>query len=141
MLKELKSGVHGMLLRYGVDTRRLRPDRILLERTIFRHLLDRPEYHRILFVGCAWYTQHYPRWFAQKEFYTIEIDPALARFGAQRHRIDSCENIDRHFDTDSLDCVILNGVYGFGLNALPAITRTFEGIHAVLRPECLRTSL
>lgn len=137
ILQAIKSAIHGHVIRLGIDVRRLRPDRIVLERTIFPFLLDRPQFARLLFVGCGWYTRHYPWLFRSREFWTMERDPALARFGAARHVVDSCERVADHFSPGSLDAVICNGVYGFGLNDRAGLDRTIRGFREVLREKGL----
>ena len=71
--------------------------------------------------------------FRNKEFYTLEIDPQQATYGSNRHIIDSCVHLNKHFAPDFLDCVIFNGVFGFGLNDPSDIEATFEGIYQTLR--------
>ncbi len=132
-LKQLRIGLHRNLIRFGIDVRKKRADRKLLEQVIFPELLRTPDYQRILFVGCAWYTLHYPNIFRDRDFITMEISPGEAQYGAKEHIIDSCENIGQHFQPDSLDVVIFNGVYGCGLNELSAIHRTLSAIHESLR--------
>lgn len=133
LLQAFKSSVHGSLIRVGVDIRRLRPDRVVLERTIFPYLLGQDSFGRVLFVGCAWYTQHYPWLFRSREFWTMEFDPALARYGGTRHIVDTCENVADHFPAGHLDAVIWNGVYGFGLDDRAGLERTIRGFRRVLR--------
>ncbi|NCA10735.1 class I SAM-dependent methyltransferase [bacterium] len=135
--REIKSSAHGWLIRWGIDIRRLRPDRRLLERRIFPWLLAQPECDRLLFVGCAWYTQHYPRIFAGREFWTLECDPRLARFGGPRHVVGTCARVSEHFAAASLDVVICNGVYGFGLDDAATLAATIHGFRKVLRPNGL----
>lgn len=132
-LKQLRIGLHRNLIRFGIDVRKKRADRKLLEQVIFPELLRTPDYQRILFVGCAWYTLHYPNLFRDRDFITMEISADEAQYGATEHIIDSCENIGQHFQPDSLDVVIFNGVYGCGLNELSAIHRTLSAIHQSLR--------
>jgi len=132
-LKKLRIAVHRYLIRFGIDVRKRRIDRKILEQTIFPEILKSTETQHILFVGCAWYTLHYPRIFQSHEFYTMELSHEESKYGAPKHIIDSCENIDEHFEPSSLDVVILNGVYGFGLNHLPAIEKTLSAIHSCLK--------
>lgn len=136
-LKELRIKTHRQLIRWGIDTRKLRPDRAVLEKVIFPELLATPEYQRVLFVGCAWYTLHYPKLFAGRDFSTMEIEPCEAKYGAKNHIVDSCENIDKYFEPASLDVVVFNGVYGCGLNEMSAINRTLNAIHSTLRVDGL----
>lgn len=132
-LKQVRIGLHRNLIRFGIDVRKKRPDRKLLEQVIFPELLRTPDYQRILFVGCAWYTLHYPNLFRSREFITMEISFDEAQYGATKHVIDSCENIAQHFEPNSLDVVVFNGVYGCGLNELPAIEHTLMAIYQSLR--------
>ena len=136
-LKKLRIWGHRNLVQLGVDIRKKRRDRAVLEQVIFPELLRSADLNRILFVGCAWYTLHYPRLFRERDFITMEISPEEARYGSAHHIVDSCENIDRHFSPVSLDVVILNGVYGFGLNQLPAIEQTLQAIHNSLKVDGL----
>lgn len=136
-LKQLRIGLHRNLIRFGIDVRKKRSDRKLLEQVIFPQLLRTPEYKRILFVGCAWYTLHYPNIFRDRDFITMEISPDEALYGGATHIIDSCENIAEHFQPNSLDVVVFNGVYGCGLNELSAINHTLRAIHQSLRPSGL----
>jgi len=136
-LKQFRIGLHRNLIRFGIDIRKKRADRKLLEQIIFPQLLRTPDYRRILFVGCAWYTLHYPNIFRDRDFITMEISPEEASYGAPKHIIDSCENIEKHFQNDTLDVVVFNGVYGCGLNELNAINHTLTAIHKTLRPSGL----
>ena len=136
-LRELKSSAHSVLIRLGIDIRRPRPDRVMLEKTIFPYLLRRTDYKRILFVGCAWYTQHYPWIFRDRDFTTLELCGDEARFGTERHIVDSCEHVERHFESESLDVIVFNGVFGCGLNEREACERTLNGFARVLREDGL----
>lgn len=129
-----RAELHRFLIRLGIDTRKKRRDRIVLEQVIFPELQRDTRIHSILFVGCAWYTLHYPAMFRKKDFRTMEIDPTQAQYGAAKHVVDSCEAIGSHFPRGELDCIILNGVFGFGLNTLEPFERTLQGIHDSLRP-------
>lgn len=130
----MRIGVHRLLMRCGIDTRKRRADRIVLEKIIFPELIRDTRMQSILFVGCAWYTLHYPRIFRNKDFYTLEIDPAAAAFGSASHIVGSCESIASHFSKGQLDCIVFNGVFGFGLNEPEGLDRTLRGMHHALRP-------
>ena len=135
LAKRLRIGLHRNLIRFGIDIRKKRADRKILEQVVFAELLRDSSMQRILFVGCAWYTLHYPRIFQDREFTTMELCPTESRYGASRHICDTCENIADHFGEGSLDAVVFNGVYGFGLNTMDALQRTHAGIHRALRPQ------
>src|SRR5437588_793635 len=77
-------------------------DRYLLEEVIFPALRSRPDMHSMLFVGCEKYTATYPGMFADRDFTTLDIDPAKAEYGADRHVIDTFANVEAHFAPGSL---------------------------------------
>jgi hypothetical protein len=76
---------------------------------------------KALFVGCRKYTKHYPALLAARgvECWTIDIDPTAARWGAPgRHVIGDIQDALDHWPPSSFDSIILNGVFGFGLNSV-----------------------
>ncbi len=94
-------------------------DRQILETLILPWYAAHPGIRRVLFVGCADFTQFYESFFADQDYFTIEINPARAQYGATKpkhHFIDSVENVDRYFLPSSLDLIIINGVFGWGLD-------------------------
>ena len=71
-------------MRVGHGIRRLRArigpcthphDRYLLEDLIFPTLHSRPDMRRLLFVGCDVLTEHYPDFFADRVYITMDSDP------------------------------------------------------------------
>lgn len=108
-------------------------DRHVLEQIIFPHFLQDLECRDILFVGCDWYTQGYNAWFEQKNYWTIEIDPAMRRFGAKQHIVGGLQNISDHFFPGSLDLIVCNGVFGWGLDAAMDVEKAIRGCHEALR--------
>ncbi len=112
---------------------RVLEDRRLLTQTIFPYLIQKEEFSRILFVGCKWYTSAYGTLFRNKDYFTLDSDPAQRRHGAKRHITDRIENIHRHFGANELDVIICNGVFGWGLNDRAHIEKAFEGCFNSLR--------
>lgn len=92
---------------------------------------------RIAFVGSGPYTYHYGRWFDKTttEYWTLDIDPAEAKWGEQRgrHKVCDIKIIDSCFPTRFFDVILLNGVLGAGLNDLPQINEALIAIHNVLK--------
>jgi SAM-dependent methyltransferase len=92
---------------------------------------------RVLFVGCRWYTMLYGRQLirASIDYWTTDIDPALAIWGQQRHHIicDVAE-IDHVCPSAWFDVVLLNGVFGYGINENSQMNRAVEAIARILRP-------
>ncbi len=113
------------------------PDRHVLEHVIFPALKHRDDIRRLLFVGCDWYTERYPGQFADREFWTLEKDPAKARYGARRHVVDTLTNASGHFAPQSLDAVICNGVFGWGLDTPQETEDALAACFECLRPEGL----
>ena len=111
-------------------------DRGLLEDTVLPGFAADPSLGSLLFVGCDWYTRDYIERFAprRERFRTVDIDPAKARFGAPGHVIAPMQEIDRHFAPGSIDVVIANGVYGFGIDDRVGLGAALAAAHAVLRP-------
>lgn len=91
---------------------------------------------RILFVGAGSYTYHYERIFLADiaQFTTIDSNPACAVWGARRHIVAPIQEIGRHRPKGSLDCVVLNGVFGFGVDDPSAMRAVVEAVHDILRP-------
>ena len=118
--------------RIGIPTRP--HDRYLLEQVIFPALRRRPDFQRFLFVGCDEFTEDYPARFADRRFVTIDVDPEKARFGAREHIVDSFTNVAAHFGPASLDAVICNGVFGWGLDDPVEIDQAVDQTYNCLRP-------
>jgi SAM-dependent methyltransferase len=108
----------------GLDFRLELPNRRVLEDQILPALAADPTIQRVLFVGCRWYTKIYADIFPGKDYWTIEIDPEQAKFGSPgRHITDSYLNLSAHVEPDSFDAIVLNGVFGWGIDS-PADTET-----------------
>ena len=93
-------------------------NREVLEIVILPWFASWPKVRRVLFVGCAEYTCDYDSHFAGHDFYTIDVDPSAAQYGAgpNHHFVDSVENAHRYFQPTSLNAILLNGVFGYGLD-------------------------
>ncbi len=100
---------------------------------ILPYFAARPEFARVLFVGCAWYTRSYGVLFREREYWTLDPDPAKRRWGAARHVVDSLAQVCRHFAEGSLDLVICNGVFGWGLDARVEVEAACGGCRRSLR--------
>ena len=92
---------------------------------------------RILFVGVRGYTRDYGRVFrgSRTEFWTCDVDPAAARFGApSRHLTEDVQAIDSAFPEGYFDVVILNGVFGWGIDEPAGMDRTLRALAKILVP-------
>lgn len=101
---------------FGLHTALKTPDRLVLDGVLLPALAADPEYRRVIFVGCDWYTQHYEGMFAGRDYWTIDMDPSRARYGARQHLIGPMVEIGARFAESSVDLIICNGVIGWGLN-------------------------
>jgi len=90
----------------------------------------------LLFVGCDWYTRDYAELFAprRERFRTLDIDPRKARFGSVGHVVAPLQDVDRHFAPGSVDVIVANGLYGFGIDSREELGRAFAAAFTVLRP-------
>lgn len=93
------------------------PDRDILEKIIFPEICKDSTNKKILFVGCEWYTSHYKKFFINHDFWTIDFNKSVARFGSDNHIIDRLENLDMHFPDGCFDIIICNGILGFGTDS------------------------
>jgi SAM-dependent methyltransferase len=118
----------------GFQVRLRTPDRILLEERILPCLAGIEGMRRVLFVGCDYYTSHYGSLFPGAEFITIEPRPTKAKYGGTRHFVGLMQEIDTLLEPGSVDGVVCNGVYGWGLDRRADIERAFNAAYLVLRP-------
>jgi hypothetical protein len=111
-------------------------DRRLLEDVVLPHYAQRDDVRTVLLVGTRWYTRHYPGLLGATRAITLDIDPAAAVDGSpHRHLVGDVRDLATLLPEASLDAVIFNGVYGWGLDDAPGFERALEGIAAVLRAE------
>jgi hypothetical protein len=109
--------LHALNAGLGWDLTLDTDDRRVLDGIILPHFAASPEFGKILFVGCDWYTRRYNRVFEGKEYWTIERDAGRSKYGAPRHVTDLLQHIDRHFPPGYFDLILCNGVLGWGLDA------------------------
>lgn len=118
----------------GLHTSLSTPDRRLLDDVILPPLAADPQYRLVVFVGCDWYTRHYENMFRGRDYWTIEVDPARARFGATQHVVGPMVEIGSQFAPASVDLIICNGVIGWGLNDPAEIDASLAACAKALRP-------
>lgn len=121
--------------RLGLINRIHNADRAVLEQTILPWYAARFDIRSVLFVGCDWYTRHYGSFFGDGRAYsTIDPDPWKARFGARLHHVAGLESIERLYAPGSLDLIVCNGVWGWGLDERADCEAAFNGCYETLRP-------
>lgn len=109
-------------------------DRRVLEQIIIPFILSRFEPRTVLDIGREAYETFYDGFFAGRELWTIDRNPGNASFGSKNHIVDDVVNLRAHFEERFFDFVLMNGVFGWGLDQKPAVERAMAAIHAVLRP-------
>ena len=110
-------------------------DRRVLEGPIIDFFRAQPQCRRVLFVGCDWYTKHYERaYFRGTDFWTIDPLPRQMRFGASQHITAPLQDLAQYFPEATIDLIVCNGVYGFGLDSRQACEDAFEQCHRRLVP-------
>ncbi|MGC1523540.1 MAG: hypothetical protein WA803_18495 [Steroidobacteraceae bacterium] len=111
----------------------LTEDRRILEQVIFAHFRADPSIETVLFVGCDSYTAHYQhRYFAKHDYWTIDPQTTQRRFGARQHVVGRVEELGRYFPSGYFDLIILNGVYGWGLNSAADCDAAISQCHLCL---------
>ena len=100
------------------------------------YLIASRSYETILIVGVSRGTSYYPHLLRHKKaVWTIDSDPRKKVFGCrERHIVDWIENVNKYFADGTLDYVLMNGVYGWGLNSEPAMAIALKAIYRSLRP-------
>jgi SAM-dependent methyltransferase len=124
----------GMLDALGVAVRVDTADRRMLEDVILPACAARADCRRVLFVGCAAYTRCYEEIFAGCEYITIDPAPGRRRHGAARHIVAGLQELDAYLPPETLDLVVCNGVFGWGLDARSACEAAFAACRHALRP-------
>lgn len=112
-----------------------RPDRVYLENTILKYLANKSDY-KILFIGSRSYTQHYGLLFNDdsSEYWTTDIDPDCVKWGEPgRHVVCDVTEIDRHFDAQTFDVVVMNGLFSFGVDTPDDKEATGVAVHRILK--------
>jgi SAM-dependent methyltransferase len=123
------------IVKRHVSRRRPRyADRRVLEQIIIPFILSRFEPRTVLEVGREPYETFYNEFFVGRDLWTIDWDAAKAPFGAPKHIVDDAANLRNHFSERYFDFVLMNGVFGWGLNQPDAIEKAFAAVHAILAP-------
>ena len=88
---------------------------------------------RVLFCGCARYTQAYESLFPHSEYWTLDPSPRRQRFGSKLHIVDRLEALNRHA-VGPFDLIICNGVLGWGIRDPEQAEAAIRASHAALVP-------
>ena len=115
---------------------RNKPDRRYMEEILLPGFARLNPSH-VLSVGTQPYLHHYGRYFPSNrcEFWTIDIEPELAQFGSPGHHITaSVIDVDQHFKPAYFDAILLNGIFGWGVNQPDDQTKTLINLRKIIRP-------
>ena len=122
-------------LHFGKRTSMLTTDRIVLEQQIFKHYAAQAGIRDILFVGCDADTAGYHElYFPGRRFVTLEPDESNRAFGATEHIVATLEQLGSHIPDASVDLIICNGVFGWGLDEKANCEAAFAAAHRALKP-------
>lgn len=125
-----------LLLNFKLDSTyfKQQPDRIWLDQNLYPRLAKIKQ-GRILFVGCAYYT-----WESLKHFnkgvdlVTVDIDESNVIWGGKNHLVASILDIDKYVSPNSFDIVLLNGIFGHGVDSPEMQVQTYKALHVILKP-------
>jgi hypothetical protein len=111
------------------------PSRLLMEHELLPWIAKR--YDRVLFVGTSSYTYHYERQFRPGQYTTIEVQPNMAVWGGPDHIVAPLEEIGLHRPEGHFDCIILNGIFGFGTDQPDHIGVVIKALYRAMQPNGL----
>jgi SAM-dependent methyltransferase len=126
-----------LLLNFRLDDTyfRKQPDRIWLNTQLYPRLA-KLEQGRILFVGCAYYTWESLKLFNKGvDLVTVDIDENNVIWGGKNHLVASILDIDNYVAPASFDIVLLNGVFGHGVDTREMQEQTYKALHNILKPD------
>ena len=91
---------------------------------------------RLLDLGVEHYTARYGDWFHRGcERWTIDLDPRVAEFGSPgRHIIGNVLDMASQFHSASVDVIMMNGLFGYGIDTAHEQERIIAAAKAILRP-------
>jgi SAM-dependent methyltransferase len=119
----------------GLPPRADTADRRWLEQVLLPHVAQRSDIVTVLLVGTRWYTRHYPVLLPRQRCISIDIAAAAARHGSpHRHIVDDVRHVECHLAPATVDLVLFNGVFGWGLNDPVALDQALAALATVLRP-------
>jgi SAM-dependent methyltransferase len=120
------------------EVRRIRAkeSRIWFEQQVIRPLAAMGKISTVLFVGVEAYTWSWVRLLVRKHvrLITLDVDPRKAIWGAPHHLVGQIQDVDRSVHPASIDVVVVNGVFGWGVDHADEMERSLQAIHRILQP-------
>jgi len=126
-----------ILIEIGVDFYLDKNDRRILEGKVLPWVAGSEKFEKILWVGCEWYTRGYRKFFKNKEYWTLEMNPALRKYGSGLHVTDKLQYSPRHFLSGYFDAIFCYGLIGYGINDQLALVQAMQACNQLLRPDGL----
>lgn len=120
------------LIKKNAYKRQKYEDRDVLERIIIPHVLAFFNPKKILDVGREDYEKFYNEFFRGRELWTIDINSEHREFGSARHITDDVANIKKYFKNNYFNFILMNGVFGWGLNEKDKIQKAFLSIYDIM---------
>jgi hypothetical protein len=116
------------------DHIRLRSSRVFLDGRLLPWIAQ--HYSRVLFVGTAPYSYQAESLFrrGREHYTTIDPEPAAATWGAHNHIVAPIQEIAAHRPKGHFDCIVFNGVFGFGIDDLDSQRAAIKVLHDALAP-------
>lgn len=110
------------------------PDRQYMENSLLPAFARLPS-PRVLDVGTRFFTPRYAKFFRSgSEYWTLDIDPAVAQFGSPgRHVTGSVVTAAEFFKPAYFDVVLLNGVFGWGVDDSVDQRMTLKQLRQIMR--------
>jgi ubiquinone/menaquinone biosynthesis C-methylase UbiE len=107
--------------------------RYVIERKMFPRIKNK----KVLFVGCAEYTKDYPSRIEKNnnQLWTLDIDPEVAKYGAKNHIIGDAVEINKYFQENFFDVIMMIGVFGYGINKKEDADKSLENCAKILKKE------
>jgi len=108
-------------------------DRNVLERIIFPFVLSEYNPKQILDIGREEYQWFYNKFFIGRKLWTLDRKPTREEFGSSFHVVGDVTGLKKYFENSTFDLIIMNGVFGWGLNDPTAIEKTFMAIYDIMK--------
>lgn len=108
-------------------------DREVLETIIFPYILSHQNPKKILDIGREHYQKFYNEFFFGRELWTLDRHKWKKRYGSQNHVTGNVKKLDEYFKKNQFDLVVMNGVFGWGLNKEKDIEKTFRDVYNILK--------
>lgn len=118
---------------YSLEELKLKDDRFILERIIFPYFLKNYDIKKVLDVGREGDQEKHNWIFRKTELWTVDVDPEREEWGSKNHIVASVADIEDHFESETFDLIILNGVFGWGLNNPEEIEKAFSAMYNCLK--------